>query len=230
MLFKGTKKDKEAANAMLLSADSEAEVLRALKLGADIEAKNEREKTALMVATECCDGDLVVVLSKLGADLNTSDMRGNTALMYAVVAVERLFEIRRIFLEADGVDLDATNKDGCTALMWAAWNGQLDSVSMLLDKGADINLRDLKGTTALMYATSLGYSDIVRVLLERGADTKINNNDGKTALELTDNPDVLAEFDRHSERINTKHEQNSALEKKEQINQIIEDLEKDLKE
>ena len=57
--------------------------------------------------------------------------------------------------------------------MKAAWNGCLDVVGLLLDRGAQINHSGNGGWTALTFAASRGYKDnenVIRLLLERGAD------------------------------------------------------------
>eukprot|EP01045_Picozoa_sp_COSAG04_P039121 COSAG04_NODE_10804_length_752_cov_0.863706_2_plen_141_part_00 len=55
-----------------------------------------------------------------------------------------------------GTDLDATNSDGWTALMWAAWYGEVECVRALLAGGADRTLQATrhwaKGKTALEIA------------------------------------------------------------------------------
>ena len=51
--------------------------------------------------------------------------------------------------------VDAVDRDGNTALMWAAWNGTKWAVEMLLSKGASVNLASKRATTALMWAASV---------------------------------------------------------------------------
>ena len=40
---------------------------------------------------------------------------------------------------SEGVDVNATEPDGATALHWAAHDGQADLARILLDAGADVN-------------------------------------------------------------------------------------------
>ena len=51
-----------------------------------------------------------------------------------------------------GGDINAKDKDGITALMFAAARGQTDCVRVLLAIGADINARDRFDRTALKAA------------------------------------------------------------------------------
>ena len=55
--------------------------------------------------------------------------------------------VARLLLEA-GAEKDATDSDGCTALMGAADEGH-PSVRLLLEAGANTELLDIRGKTAL---------------------------------------------------------------------------------
>jgi ankyrin repeat protein len=80
---------------------------------------------------------------------------------------------------------------GGTALIQAAWEKQLDTVRLLLDRGAAPNLRGAKGWTALAIASRLGETETVRLLLERGADPYMRNAQSETALDIAINPSLL---------------------------------------
>ena len=78
-------------------------------------------------------------------------------------------------------DANASNKNGQTALMYAARYGNKDLVGLLLPK-SDAKATDKQGYTALMYAAFYGTEQMVKILLSK-SDAKANNNyDGKTAL------------------------------------------------
>ena len=54
-----------------------------------------------------------------------------------------------------GADVNATNKDGRTALMWACKSGRARAVSLLLDEAhADASLRMKDDSTAFDWAAS----------------------------------------------------------------------------
>ena len=53
--------------------------------------------------------------------------------------------------------------------MWAAGQGNLDTVRMLLARGADPKARDDRGKTALVIATEAGHSPEADALRAAGA-------------------------------------------------------------
>ena len=85
-------------------------------------------------------------------------------------------------LEQDGIDVNAKNSDGYTALILASSNGRTEIVKMLLEKRADVNAKDKYNATALIKASSNGHTEIVAKLLDAGADVNAKNDYGYTAL------------------------------------------------
>jgi ankyrin repeat protein len=81
-----------------------------------------------------------------------------------------------------GADLEATDVDGYTALMYACNGGRIRSAELLLDAGADVNARDNDKSTPIMFAAQHGQTDIVRRLIEHGADIQARGEHGLTAL------------------------------------------------
>ncbi|HYQ80471.1 MAG TPA: ankyrin repeat domain-containing protein, partial [Anaeromyxobacteraceae bacterium] len=56
-----------------------------------------------------------------------------------------------------------------TLLMWAAGQGHLDTVRMLLSRGADPKARDDRGKTALAIAAEAGHAAEAEALRAAGA-------------------------------------------------------------
>ena len=81
---------------------------------------------------------------------------------------------------AAGTDVNARDKRGRTALMYAVDKGYLLLVEPLLAAKADPNLQAPDGATALFIAVVHEYSDIIERLLKAGADPTIKGPRGKT--------------------------------------------------
>jgi len=84
---------------------------------------------------------------------------------------------------AEGLAVDATDKNGSTAMMLAAFNGHTEIVKYLLRKGANVNHHDNNNRTALMYASSGPANETVKLLLEAGAEVNVTDSiEGFTAI------------------------------------------------
>lgn len=95
-----------------------------------------------------------------------ADDMGTTPLMYAALVGGP--DVIRLLIDR-GVQVNASNKFGATALMWAA--SRTENVKALLARGADVNARASNGWTALIAATRYGNANAMRILLAAGADT-----------------------------------------------------------
>lgn len=69
-----------------------------------------------------------------------------------------------------GLPVDALDPAGNTALMLAAYSGQLDTVSMLIGRGANVDIRNARDQSPLAGALFKGEDTIVAVLVAAGAD------------------------------------------------------------
>ena len=68
-----------------------------------------------------------------------------------------------------GGEVDAVNRQGLTALMFAAWHGHVDVIEYLLDHGADMHVVDSFGDNALGYAEKYNEAKAADYLISRGA-------------------------------------------------------------
>ena len=66
--------------------------------------------------------------------------------------------------------MNAKERQGQTALMWAAADGNSAVVQALLDAGADFRTPLASGFTPLFFAVREGRTDVTRILLKAGAD------------------------------------------------------------
>ena len=79
-------------------------------------------------------------------------------------------ETVQAFLDG-GVDVNAKDHDGATALMYALLiRGDAELVKSLLHAGADVKEKSDDGWTALMLAEEGGLTEIVEVLKKAGAE------------------------------------------------------------
>lgn len=75
-------------------------------------------------------------------------------------------------LVGQGVDVNAGDRTGVTALMRASYHGQLAMVRALIGYGADPNAKDRSGLTALMMAEHGSHDEIVEALRPLGVQGK----------------------------------------------------------
>jgi methionyl-tRNA formyltransferase len=85
------------------------------------------------------------------------------------------------------VDLNRLNRNGWSALMMAAWHGQIAVAEKLIELGADPSFPNRRGTTPLMYAASYaeksGDDRLMRVLVKAGACRDASDSQGMTVME-----------------------------------------------
>jgi ankyrin repeat protein len=142
--------------------------------GADVNAKNMRQATALHWAV----GDLskVQVLLKNGAIVDAKAADGRTAL-FTAASLPQQVDVVRALLDA-GADVHARTIGGVTPLFVAATTSA-QMTKLLLDKGADPNAASLSGVRPIMQTRG---ADVVALLLERGADVNAKSKVNETAL------------------------------------------------
>jgi len=73
---------------------------------------------------------------------------------------------------------------GDTPLHFAAWQGHVDCVALLLDSGADPNVQGDRGWTPLHYACHHEQREVAQLLLGRGAFPDVEDDDGYTPLQI----------------------------------------------
>jgi ankyrin repeat protein len=175
---------------------------RLLAAGADPNIALPSGETPLMTAARAGNADLVRALINHRADVNAFEQsQQQTVLMWAIVG--RHPGIVRLLIDA-GADIRARSaprprwintefggfngrtareieKGGFTPLLFACQQGDLESLTLLVNAGASVNDAAADGTTALVVAAHSGHGQIGAFLLERGADPNAADA-GYTAL------------------------------------------------
>ena len=121
---------------------------------------------------------LIMVLSGIGLlnEVNASETQEVSQLQQLELAYfygvrHGKMDIVETFLQA-GVDVNFQNNQGYTALMVAAFRGQVTMIDYLLEKQANACLVDHRGNTALMAAIVSAELSIAKKLLTQSCDDK----------------------------------------------------------
>ena len=195
----------------LASLNANADIVEKLiRAGADPNSANPDGETALMTAARTGSVAAVKILLDHGATVDAKEgVRGQTALMWAVV--ESHPEVVRL-LHQRGASINATSsvfvpppiradrpgqaagagitrqkaqsapQGKMTPLLYAARDGNLEMVRLLLQLGADVKVTDANGTSPLVIALINGHVSTAKFLLENGADPKAADGYGRATL------------------------------------------------
>jgi ankyrin repeat protein len=181
-----------------------------LRAGADPNSANPSGETSLMTAARTGSVEAVKILLDRGAAVDAKEsVRGQTALMWAVAqnhpAVVRLLHQRgadinaasSVFVppairpdrvgQAAGAGITRQKSPSApqgkmTPLLYAARDGNVEMLRLLLELKADIKLTDANGTSPLVFALVNGHVSTARFLLENGADPNAADGYGRAAL------------------------------------------------
>lgn len=175
-------------NQQLLQAAASGDVAaarEAVNEGADLEARDGQQRTALLLAASADHVEVARILVAAGADPNAPDFQHDTP--WLVTGVTGSVAMLRALLPARP-DLTIRNRYGGVSLIPACERGHVDYVREVLKTGINVNHVNDLGWTGLLEAVILGdgsapYQEIVRLLLAAGADRELADKDGVTALE-----------------------------------------------
>jgi ankyrin repeat protein len=112
--------------------------------------------------------------------VNLQDEAGFTPLINATISESAE---STSFLLSLGAKPSLQNKDGATALHFAAGDGSAARISLLLEKGADVAITSKSGS-CLHWAAGKGHDEAVRLLISHGADVDQLSPEGLPAVLL----------------------------------------------
>jgi ankyrin repeat protein len=116
------------------------------------------------------------LLGQASLQIDQKDSRGDSALMTACALGEQAWVETLIKRGAQ------TDPAGWTPLHYAAANGRLSIVQLLLKLPVNINAPSPNGTSPLMMAARSNSIEVGRLLIRKGALTEITNEAGVSAL------------------------------------------------
>ena len=195
-----------------------------LKAGASTLRKDNLKESLLMIA---CQYNLpghfrcVELLINAGADVNVSsphamskfDVRKSEETMTMTKPARTPLAAAgnhrgklRLLIRA-GADVNSTDTDGTTELMFAAAGGHINSVKILLANGADVHARENQGKTALSYAAmghveihllsvyryfnpfmmnipNDGVAECMQLMIDAGADVNVKDSKGMAPVHI----------------------------------------------
>ena len=117
-------------------------------------------------------GDMALIekLVAKGAEINSLIDQKVTPLIYSIKLDKK--NIFDYLLSDKSVDLNKTDCEGKTPLIWAADYAREDYVKILIEKGADTSIKDRFGTDALFYAKNSGSEKIVEMITKKSMFNK----------------------------------------------------------
>lgn len=159
----------------------DAEVLRLLNKGANINTQTDEGITPLMYAVSGGFLKTVKILILNGANVHLKDWDGTSPIISA--SKNGFTEIAEELVRA-GASVNDKDRHGVTPLIYASAYSYFILSDMLLYYGANPNLQDEKLNTPLIAAVHGGSMKITKNLLQKGADPNKKDKSGTTALML----------------------------------------------
>ena len=160
-------------------------VVALIQKGAKLDAQNANGESAVYSAVRGGDDSpsTINILVSNGLVIDSKDKLGRDNLgntpLHAAVKWNAFSSAKT--LVALGVDVDAQNLSGKTALSDACRSAKKDMAILLIRSGADINATDATGRTVLMDAISSSNEDMVRLLLQYKANVQVQEMSGRNA-------------------------------------------------
>lgn len=164
--------------AIQCGSDSAAQSL--IDAGVDLNRRNSRGETALMMAIDMKRLEIVDKLLELRAYVTIRSNTGNTALTNAIRhsllgPVTSILERSEYIRETHALR---------TSLLVSASSGAHDLVDVLLQYGAELECTDGDRLIPLLVAASNGHLDVVKKLLSSGAQLTSRSTNNETIYHL----------------------------------------------
>ena len=181
------------------------------------------------IALRCCDAETVLMFQN---DLEGMDEEKKAELLKTIFWGDNKAENIEA-LESLGITIA---KYGGLMLRYSAFNNDIETVRLFLEKGADVNYHKADSvfndtSTPILEAVRCSNLEIVRLLIEHGADISIKNKCGERPYSLAvknDNREIIEFLARYeSEDLHNIDSKNTALQKYNLPNSLVDFLKGD---
>jgi ankyrin repeat protein len=203
--------NKDGHTLLMLAAKyvSDIEIIELLiDKGANVFADSNIEANPIMMASMSNNVKVVKLLDDKGSYLSSETIYGFTPILYAAKYNPKPDVIK--YLINNNANINSTNEDGVSALMFASGYNSYEVVKTLIDESTQVNKRDLSGRNSIYYAATYNPdSKIINLLVENGADVNSKNKKGLTPLmraSAFNNYEVVKVLIEHGADINSKTE------------------------
>jgi uncharacterized protein len=134
----------------------------------------------------------IIMLAALGASAASSGSRADINIFggywenVARAARKNDAALVRSLVANDG-NPNQTDEDSRTGLHYAAMNGNLTIIAILIKASAKLDVKDKLGNTALHLAADRNQAEAARLLIDVGAPVDVENKNGMTPLMMAAN-------------------------------------------
>ncbi|XP_065343624.1 uncharacterized protein LOC135941815 [Cloeon dipterum] len=171
-------------------------VQKLLDLGADLTKKDNDNRNVMFYGLKSMDMILCLKRKNMEFVLEV-DWRQTTLLLYAIIDSMIKRDVVNWLIEESGIDLNAADIDGNSAIIFACKKRKWDIVETLLTKDVNIQVKDEGGKSLLHHAAESGNLDLVQKLIELGVNPSLKDNLGKNTLHYAlQHLDVVKSLDR----------------------------------
>lgn len=190
----------DAGNSLLHTSANHVEILDyLLRLGLNVDLKNDRGETVLMTAAKFNNFESVELLLYYQADM--AELHEGAAKWIKIAAKENNWDILHTLLDVD-INVDVLY-DGKALLHLLYYS--LEGVKILVEYGADVNVLDKNDETTLYKATKANAVDVIDYLLEHNADLNCENAKLNYPLHCAaseENWELVRKFVEHGANVN----------------------------
>ncbi len=154
-----------------------------LDKGANPRIKNNRDVTALMVASinESLTLDILKTLVTNKECLEDVDSNGNSTLYYLTLGQIVTFDMMK-YVMSFKPNINTQNAQGVSPLLGACMLNKEDVIKLFMDHNVDVNTKNNHGNTCLMFICMSNNMELIKLFLEKGADINALDNDKDNAF------------------------------------------------